>query len=113
MNGKPGVAPFSEEAVRIILSIPHGRVASYGQVARLAGDPRGARQVVRILNTLSGPRSLPWHRVVNREGRIVLPAGHGFELQRKLLRDEGVAVGPDGLIDLARFGWRPGGRGSI
>jgi methylated-DNA-protein-cysteine methyltransferase-like protein len=107
-SGRVRPKPFTEEAARVVLAIPSGRVASYGQVARLAGDPRAARQVVRVLNTMSDRLRLPWHRVVNRQGRIALPAGHGFELQRRLLLDEGIEVGPDGTIDLERFGWREG-----
>lgn len=86
-------------------AIPAGRVATYGQVAREAGLPRNARLVGRLLASL-GPRSaLPWHRVVNARGASSL-AGAAAREQRRRLAREGVRVGPDGRIDLARFGWR-------
>jgi methylated-DNA-protein-cysteine methyltransferase related protein len=99
--------PFTEMVVSVVQSIPAGRVATYGQVAALAGEPRAARQVVRALHTLTDARRLPWHRVINAKGRIALPRGQGYDLQRKLLKAEGVKFGPDDTIDLARFGWQP------
>mgnify|MGYP001810140979 CR=1 FL=1 len=89
---------FSERVVAVIAAIPAGRVASYGQVAALAGNPQGARQVVRLLNSQSGKLGLPWHRLVNREGRIALPPGSGFELQKALLEAEGVPLDESGRI---------------
>jgi methylated-DNA-protein-cysteine methyltransferase-like protein len=94
-----------------IRSIPRGRVAAYGQVALLAGLPRGARQVSRVLHSLSDKEFLPWHRVLNRNGCISLPLeGHG-RTQAALLRKEGVAVDERGRVDLNRYGWKAG-RGS-
>ena len=69
-----------------ILSIPRGKVSSYGAVARAAGIPGGARQVVRALHQSHG---LPWHRVVAAGGRIALPGEHGLD-QRFRLEMEGV-----------------------
>jgi methylated-DNA-protein-cysteine methyltransferase-like protein len=97
---------FFERAADVISRIPRGTVASYGQVAAIAGNPRAARQVVRVLHAWSRERGLPWHRVVNAKGAVSLPKGGGFELQRALLEEEGVAFGPDGRIDLARYGWK-------
>jgi len=102
-----GPATFSDAVVEVILSIPAGRVATYGQVAALAGDPRAARQVVRALHALSGARRLPWQRVINAKGRIALSRGPGYDLQKKLLKAEGVKFGPDDTVDLARFRWQP------
>ena len=82
----------SETSNRIILaikSIPKGKVASYGLVAALAGMPNGARQVVRLLHTRSELDNLPWFRLVRKDGRIALPKGAGFELQKSLLESEG------------------------
>ena len=98
----------ADETLRIaavLRSIPPGRVTSYGVVARLAGFPNGARQVVRTLHARSEKDKLPWHRLLRKDGSIALPRGDGFELQRALLESEGVVVGPGGKIDLARFGW--------
>ena len=98
---------FHQSVIRVIKRIPKGRVASYGMIAMLAGNPRAARQVVRTLNTASREARLPWHRVINREGRIALKPGQGFELQRAMLIDEGVSVSPDGQIDLEKYLWSP------
>ncbi|MET0786035.1 MAG: MGMT family protein [Paenisporosarcina sp.] len=95
--------PFTAEVVRILKEIPTGRVVTYGQVARLAGSPRAARQVVRILHTLSEKHQLPWHRVVNAKGEIVVPDDESRELQRMLLESENVVFLRDGRVDLSVF----------
>ena len=99
---------FSERVIEIILSIPEGKVVSYGWIALMAGNPRGARQVARLLHSASGKYDLPWHRVVNSSGRISLPSGMGLEEQALLLRNEGVIVSEDGRIKMIRFHWAPG-----
>jgi len=95
---------FHERAVAEIQSIPYGRVATYGQIAARAGNPRGSRQVSRILHSSSRKEKLPWHRVINAKGGISLPPGGGYELQKSLLRDEGVEFDERGLVDLERCG---------
>ena len=95
--------PFTAEVVRILKEIPEGYVVTYGQVARMAGSPRAARQVVRILHTMSEKHDLPWHRVVNIRGEIAVPTEDSKELQRMLLRGEGVVFLADGRVDLKRF----------
>ena len=97
---------LSERIVGLIRGIPRGRVATYGQIAALAGDPNGARRVARLLHSSSGTQGLPWHRVINSQGRISLPPGGGYELQLKLLEAEGVRF-KAGRVDFERFGWRP------
>ncbi|MDB5976427.1 MAG: Methylated-DNA-(Protein)-cysteine S-methyltransferase binding protein [Nevskia sp.] len=93
---------------KIVSTIPHGRVASYGQVARLAGLPRHARMVGAVLGLAPASKKLPWYRVINSQGRIALPPNSpGFREQRKRLRDEGVIV-VKGKIDLKKFGWKAG-----
>ena len=104
---RPPHAPFTDRAVRILRGIPRGRVATYGLVAAAAGSPRGARQVVRILHSLSRRERLPWHRVIGSRGMIRLPRGLGFETQRALLRKEGVVVTAQGRVDLPRYLWKP------
>jgi methylated-DNA-protein-cysteine methyltransferase-like protein len=96
---------FTRRAVAVIKAVPSGRVVSYGQVAAMAGDPRGARQVVRILTTLSEREDLPWHRVINASGRISLP-GVGGAQQRGRLEAEGVEFDETGAVDLHRCQWR-------
>ena len=94
----------SRRIVEIIRRIPKGRVASYGQIAALAGDPRGARRVARLLHSSSDRQRLPWHRVINASGRISLPRGAGYELQRAMLEREGVVFVRD-AVSWERFGW--------
>jgi methylated-DNA-protein-cysteine methyltransferase-like protein len=93
---------------RVVAAIPRGRVATYGQVARLMGLSRGARAVGWALRAL--PRRLegrvPWHRVVGAGGRISPRAGAGPGLQRRRLRAEGVRF-VAGRVDLARHGLEP------
>ncbi|WP_406795288.1 MGMT family protein [Bacillus velezensis] len=91
---------FTERAVAIIKQIPEGKVMTYGQIASLAGSPRGARQVVRILHSMSKKHRLPWHRVINAKGEIGLRDEEMFSVQKLSLEAEGVAVTSDGRIDL-------------
>lgn len=97
---------FTQRLVEVIKSIPRGQVATYGQLAAMAGNPRGARQVVRVLASLSAKEGLPWHRVINARGTISL-TGAGFDEQKALLEAEGVAVDGRGAIDLNAYQWRP------
>ena len=98
---------FHETAKAVIKNIPRGKVATYGQVAALAGNPRAARQVVRILHSSSDKDNLPWHRVINSKRKISLPPGRGYELQKAMLTDEGVVFGLGDTIDFKRFLWQP------
>jgi len=97
---------FTEIVIKIIQSIPRGKVATYGQIASLAGSPRAARQVVRILHTSSSKEKLPWQRVINSQGKIAL-GGAGYEQQKSLLLKEGVRFGRDDEIDLETYLWSP------
>jgi methylated-DNA-protein-cysteine methyltransferase-like protein len=99
--------PFSENIKQIIKSIPRGKVATYGQIAAFAGSPRAARQVVRILHSCSIKDNLPWHRVINGQGKISLKPGQGYESQKRLLKKEGVKFALDGSVDLNQYQWRP------
>jgi methylated-DNA-protein-cysteine methyltransferase-like protein len=98
---------FQQKVKEIIKSIPPGKVATYGQIAALAGNPRAARQVVRVLHSCSQKEDLPWHRVVNSRGTISLKPQHGYEEQRALLMDEGIAFDLHDTIDLDRHLWSP------
>jgi methylated-DNA-protein-cysteine methyltransferase related protein len=100
-------APFTERALEVIRSIPRGKVATYGQVAAVAGSPLAARQVARILHALSRKERLPWHRVINSRGSISLRRGAGFEQQKAALQKEGVRVKADGSVDMKRRLWIP------
>ncbi|MFC4779174.1 MGMT family protein [Paenibacillus sp. GCM10023252] len=92
--------PFTERVVAIIKSIPAGQVASYGQIAELAGSRRGARQVVRILHSMSMKYDLPWHRVVNSKGEIAVADEEARDTQVYRLEQEGVYVDHLNRVDL-------------
>lgn len=94
----------------VVRRIPRGRVATYGQVAELAGLGRAARQVGYALHALAGSTAIPWHRVINAAGRISLPPGVGGLDQRFRLLADGVAVDERGRISLVRYQWRPRSR---
>jgi methylated-DNA-protein-cysteine methyltransferase-like protein len=90
-----------------VMSIPAGRVATYDQVADEAGLPRRARLVGTALRHLAEDSGVPWHRVVNAQGRISdRPRPDAVTEQRILLEDEGVVFTTSGRIDLKKFGWR-------
>ena len=91
----------------MIDSIPRGKVASYGQVAREAGLPGRARMVARALRLLPPDTRLPWHRVLSADGRVAPRPGAGYALQRKRLRAEGLRFDRTGRVDLERHGWQP------
>ena len=98
---------FYQRVIAIIKSIPEGKVATYGQIATYAGNPRAARQVSFILHSSSEKENLPWHRVINSKGSISLKHGHGYELQKQMLKKEGITFKENDCIDLKRFLWIP------
>ncbi|WP_050183271.1 MGMT family protein [Domibacillus robiginosus] len=93
------MTPFTREVIRVLKEIPAGVVVTYGQVARMAGSPRAARQVVRILHSMSEKHQLPWHRVVNARGEINVPDEEARAEQRHRLREEGIPFTTDGRVD--------------
>jgi len=103
---------FEDRVKSVIKAIPRGKVATYAQVAALAGNHRAARQVVRVLHASSDKDRLPWHRVINSRGGISLGRGRGFEEQRRRLLEEGVCVSRSGRICLEEFQWEPEGQRS-
>jgi methylated-DNA-protein-cysteine methyltransferase related protein len=99
---------FFEQVYRVVLQIPRGRVATYGQIAALLGHPQAARTVGWALNGLSDARGeeVPWQRVINHAGRISISrADLSAALQRQLLEEEGVRFDDTGHVDLRRYGW--------
>ena len=96
---------FTEKLMALIKRIPTGKVATYGQIALYAGNPRASRQVAWVLHSSSRKDNLPWHRVINSKGRISLPKDRGYDLQKKLLENEGVVFDEDGFIDLDEYIW--------
>lgn len=98
---------FTKNVITVLQQIPRGKVMTYGQVARVAGSRRAARQVVRILHTMSEKHELPWHRVVNIKGQIVLKRDEDAANQRDLLKDEGVQVTAEGKVKLDTYQYHP------
>jgi len=97
---------------RVVSRIPRGRVATYGQVAELAGLPGCARQVGYALHALrDSEQDVPWQRVVNARGEISLRVERGIEpIQQQLLEAEGLEFDVRGRLDLSRVRWRPRAR---
>ncbi len=97
---------FKEKVVNFIKKIPKGKVASYGQVASVAGSPRAARQVGAILRGLNiEDGRIPWWRVVNNQGIISIKGNWtaNKQLQRDLLRRDGVKVAEDFILDINKY----------
>ncbi|NQX87765.1 MAG: methylated-DNA--[protein]-cysteine S-methyltransferase [Halioglobus sp.] len=91
---------------QIVATIPQGKVATYGSVAEKAGMGRAARRIGHALRDLPLDTRIPWHRVVNAQGRIALPAGSSrHQAQRQRLEKEGISFGRHERIDLKQFGW--------
>lgn len=100
--------PSREQRVwQVVLAIPPGKVASYGQVAEMAGLGRQARWIGRALGKLPAGHKVPWYRVIRSNGQIAFPVGSGaYEKQVSLLEREGVAV-VNGRVAMSRFRWNP------
>jgi len=90
----------------VVRKIPRGRVATYGQIAALAGLKGHARQVGYALHALKPFTGVPWQRVINAQGRISLRLTTGGLSQRMLLENEGVVFDAGGRVSLRKFGWR-------
>ena len=98
--------PFTEKVIKIIQNIPPGKVMTYGQIARLAGSPRGARQVVRILHSMSEKYKLPWHRVINSRGEIGIKEEELYLIQIMSLESEGIEFSKNNKIDLNLYQYK-------
>lgn len=93
---------FTEEVIAFIKNIPKGKVATYGSVAKICGKPTGARQVSRILHTQTKKHKLPWHRIINSQGKISLTGDH-YQIQKGLLESEGVQFSQSDVVDLKKY----------
>ena len=100
-------APFSPSDIWFILDkIPSGKVATYGQLARMAGAPSHARLVGNVLKQLPAGSGLPWHRVINGKGQISFPEGSGkYQEQQRLLEEEGITL-LNGKVNLNLYQWQ-------
>lgn len=102
---------FFENVYEAVQLIPRGKVATYGQIARMIGAPRSSRAVGYALHANPRPGVIPCHRVVNREGRLAPAfAFGGPEIQARLLESEGVEVSADFIVDLEKYLWQPSGQ---
>lgn len=97
---------FNEKVYKIVMQIPFGRVATYGQIALLAGSPRACRAVGSAMSKNPYGIAVPCHRVVNHSGTPVIGAVFsGGKSQQNLLEAEGVVLKPNGKVDLKKYQW--------
>ena len=92
------MSSFNEQVYEFVSNIPKGKVASYGQIAKMLGKPRGAREVGWAMRNC--PEGLPWHRVVMSDGSIA--AGEYAQMRKTLLEEDGVVLLPDGRVDMKK-----------
>jgi methylated-DNA-protein-cysteine methyltransferase-like protein len=104
-----GKIPLDEQIYRVVCLIPEGKVATYGQIAKLAGLEGRARRVGYALRTLGDARQVPWHRVVNARGQISRRGREGASEQTQYLRlrAEGIQFRRNGRLSLSAYSWRP------
>ena len=101
----PPNVPLYQRIYAVVHQIPPGRVATYGEVARIVGGCT-ARVVGYAMAALASDTDVPWHRVINRQGKISLrTSGNGSSEQRRLLEAEGVCFNPQGRVDFREVGW--------
>lgn len=107
MTMKASTAKRIERILATIRDIPEGAVASYGQVAEIAGVPRGARQVAYALRQVPEGASVPWHRVLLSSGKLAFEIGStSFKKQRRRLASEDVPL-LNGRVDMRKYRWQP------
>lgn len=101
------ISEFTKKVLKQIQSIPKGKVATYKQIAELAGKPQGSRGVAWILHSCSTTYKLPWHRVINAQGKISFEkTSHNYRQQKKLLENEGVVFGDGAQLNMTKFQWK-------
>lgn len=105
-SGSPP-ATFQGRILALVARIPPGRVMTYGQLALLAGTPGAARQAGFVMNGLMGGTELPWHRVINAQGRVSTHKVGFGDMQEGLLRAEGIVLDASGRCDLKALQWWP------
>ncbi len=105
LDSPPIMDSFRQRVFQVVAAIPYGQVTTYGDIARLIGSPRAARQVGGVLKRLPEGSALPWHRVINRHGEISL-IGDDYLRQKKALLAEGIEIDVTGIIDLQQYRWQ-------
>jgi methylated-DNA-protein-cysteine methyltransferase-like protein len=91
--------------IKALRAVPKGKVSCYRDIALAAGLPNGARQVVRILHSMTKKHKLPWQRIIRADGTIALDSCRGGDTQATMLRAEGVEVSKTGRVDMGRYGY--------
>ena len=114
MPSKPvSAAEAYPKIIAVVRKLPRGRVASYAQIAYAAGFPGRARMVGRALSDAGSNSKLPWHRVINAQGRIALPrSSEAYVEQKSRLIAEGVQFSDD-RVSFERYGWKPRGAAPV
>jgi len=104
---EPALPPFYRLVYRVVRRVPRGKVVTYGQVAAILGQPRGARAVGVALGALTEPLVdlVPWHRVIAASGRCSHRDGFWAAMQRERLEEEGIVFDRSGAVDLKRTRW--------
>lgn len=100
---------FTLKVIGAIRKIPKGKVATYGQIAGIAGKPGGARAVVWMLHSMCDTHKLPWHRVVSTQGIAFRKGSANFRKQKNCLKSEKVEISTDGKIDFQKYQWKKKG----
>ena len=101
------MSDFAKSVIGFVKKIPRGKVATYGQIAALAGKPHGARGVGWILHACTNTHGLPWQRVLNSQGRISFsPKTKEYKDQKRLLEEEGIVFIDRGKLDLGEYQWQ-------
>lgn len=102
---KNEAATFSKRVLQLLKKIPRGKVASYGLIAKLAGNPRGARGVSWLLHSCTKSHQLPWQRVIKSDGKLPFPEhSYANTLQKRLLENEGIVI-KNNAVDLKKYQW--------
>ena len=101
------ISEFTKKVIKQVHNIPFGKVATYKQIAELAGKPQGSRGVGWILHSCSTAYKLPWHRVLSSQGKISFSRkSYNFREQKKRLEKEGIVFSSEGRLNLAKFQWK-------
>ena len=107
MKRTAAISEFSAKVIGVILKIPKGKVATYGQIAGLAGKPHAARGVAWILHSCSTTHGLPWHRVLGSTGKISFPVrASNHREQKRRLEAEGIRFSGAGRIEMSKYQWK-------
>ncbi len=98
---------FTQNVIRIIKNIPKGKVLTYGLIAKLAGNPRAARQVSWVLHSSSKKHRLPWHRVISSNGSLSMKSIEDRQYHKKLLELEAITFVDNFKINIQKYLWKP------